>query len=73
LFGELTSITWNDDEDTTIYHVVVNHEEQYSTCETPWSCHGGCLLTMKYVAAFIDLHLERNVIINELTTLCVSD
>ena len=24
------SMAWDEDEDTTIYHVVVNHEEQYS-------------------------------------------
>lgn len=23
-------MAWNEDEDTTIYYVVVNHEEQYS-------------------------------------------
>ncbi|MBX3631149.1 MAG: MbtH family NRPS accessory protein [Nitrosomonas sp.] len=23
-------MAWNDEEDTTIYHVVINHEEQYS-------------------------------------------
>ena len=23
-------MAWDEDEDTTIYHVVVNHEEQYS-------------------------------------------
>jgi MbtH protein len=23
-------MTWDEEEDTTIYHVVINHEEQYS-------------------------------------------
>ena len=23
-------MAWNEEEDTTVYHVVVNHEEQYS-------------------------------------------
>lgn len=23
-------MAWDEDEDTTIYHVVINHEEQYS-------------------------------------------
>lgn len=29
-FGDINPMAWNDEEDTTIYHVVVNHEEQYS-------------------------------------------
>jgi MbtH protein len=28
--GQTVSAGWNDSEDTTIYRVVINHEEQYS-------------------------------------------